>query len=248
MIRNYPSVLQQLALEFHTVPEAFTTPGLTITLPAKPKGVRLFSREVPFFLMAGTGNSVVVSADERMHGFVRSLSGEVNGLHRLFEFPALTKINEEVKKYGHQVWGTEHMFLPGRRLIRIPLPDRFSYRWYESEEEISSFYPNTQFPMALHPAYHPDRPDVIALAALDGGKIAGLAGASADTAEMWQVGIDVLPQYRGKGLGAALVSALSLRIQEKGHLPYYGSAVANLHSQAVAVRCGYVPAWVETEA
>ena len=70
--------------------------------------------------------------------------------------------------------------------------------------------------MALSSEYNPDRPDVIALAAIDGGKIVGVAGASADTKDMWQVGIDVLPEYRGRGFGKALLRKLAQTAVERG--------------------------------
>ena len=43
-----------------------------------------------------------------------------------------------------------------------------------------------------------NRPDMLAVAAIDGDKIMGMAGASADNKTMWQIGIDVLPKYRGQ--------------------------------------------------
>lgn len=244
----FTRAIAQLALEYNTVPESFTEPGLTVTLPAKPEGVRLYAHEPPFFAMAMTGNSVVVTADERLHAFIRTLAGEVNGLHRLLEFPALQKIDAKLREYGYAIWGTEHMFLPGRTVSAIPLPPGFTYKWFEGETEISAFYPNERFRMALGASHNPDRPDVLALAAMDGETIAAVSGASADTKDMWQIGIDVLPAYRSRGLGTALVSALSRRLEEMGRLPFYGTAVANLHSQNIAVNCGFRPAWVETDA
>ena len=65
---------------------------------------------------------------------------------------------------------------------------------------------------------------------------------------MWQVGIDVVEEYRGKGLGTALVSALSREIENQGKLPFYGTAAGNLASQRIAVGCGFVPAWIEAVA
>lgn len=38
--------------------------------------------------------------------------------------------------------------------------------------------------------------------------IIGIAVCSADTPELWQIGIDVLPEYRGRGIAKALVSLL----------------------------------------
>lgn len=243
----FERVLQQLALEYNAKPENFTQEGLTLTTPAKPKGVRLYSHDVPFFSMATTGNSVVITADERLHARLREIACEANDLHRLYEFGNLRKIEDLLHENGYGIHGTVHMYLPGEAFEKTDLPDGFTYKWFETEAEIASaFYPNEHFTMALSSEYNPDRPDVIALAAMVGEKIVGVAGASADTDDMWQVGIDILPAYRGKGLGTALVRALCGRIEEKGKLPFYGTAVANIHSQVIAVRCGFYPAWTET--
>lgn len=239
-------MMEQLALEYNTTLQAFQREGLTVTVPALQAGRRVYSHEKPFFSMATTGNSVVIAADERMHPFIGEMKKECTDLHRFFEFPNLQKIDTELRKYGYAVHGTVHMYLPGQPFAEAALPEEFAYQWFESEEEIRTFYPNEHFQMALSAAYNPDRPDVIALAAMDGEKIVGVAGASADTKAMWQVGIDVLPEYRGRGLGTALVHALCRRIDEKGFLPFYGTAVANIHSQNIALRCGFYPAWTET--
>lgn len=135
------------------------------------------------------------------------------------------------------------MFLPGRAFAPA-LPEGFSYRWYDGET-VKAFYPNQAWPNALGEGENPLRPDVIALAALDGETVAAVAGASADGEALWQVGIDVLPPYRSRGLGKALVEALCARIVEKGKVPFYGTVPANLHSQNIARACGFFPAWVE---
>lgn len=72
-----------------------------------------------------------------------------------------------------------------------------------------------------------------------------MAGASADTDALWQVGIDVKERYRGHGLGTTLVSLLCDRIEALGKTPFYGTVLANLHSQNIALNTGFYPAWVE---
>jgi hypothetical protein len=61
---------------------------------------------------------------------------------------------------------------------------------------------------------------------------------------MWQMGIDTLPEYRGKGLAAYLVNKLMLNILELGKIPYYNTGPNNIPSQKTAHRAGLVPAWV----
>ena len=42
--------------------------------------------------------------------------------------------------------------------------------------------------------------DVLGVGAYDGEQLVGLAGCSADCDTMWQIGIDVLPEYRRQGI------------------------------------------------
>ena len=47
--------------------------------------------------------------------------------------------------------------------------------------------------------------DVLGVGAYDEGKLVGLAACSSDAEEMWQIGIDVLPDYRKKGVAHELL-------------------------------------------
>ena len=64
---------------------------------------------------------------------------------------------------------------------------------------------------------------------------------------MWQIGIDVLPEYRGRGIGKTLVTLLKNEAEKRGALPYYGTSLSNLASWKIALGSGFAPAWVETE-
>ena len=44
------------------------------------------------------------------------------------------------------------------------------------------------------------------------------------------------------------MTLLKNRIIGMGDVPFYGTAAANIHSQNIAIRSGFRPAWTETEA
>ncbi|MCR5324115.1 MAG: hypothetical protein K6E85_12685 [Lachnospiraceae bacterium] len=44
------------------------------------------------------------------------------------------------------------------------------------------------------------------------------------------------------------MTMLKNKIIEMGDIPFYGTGAANIHSQNIAVKSGFKPAWVETEA
>ena len=66
------------------------------------------------------------------------------------------------------------------------------------------------------------------------------------SADLWEMGVDVLPAYRDQGLASVLVSHLAEKIMEKGLVPFYSASVTNIGSQSVAHRCGLMPCWVST--
>lgn len=87
--------------------------------------------------------------------------------------------------------------------------------------------------------------DILGVGAYFEGKLIGLAGCSADCDTMWQISVDVLPEYRRKGIAAALTSHLAIEILERDKVPFYSSAWSNIRSVRNAVKSGFIPAWVE---
>ena len=165
--------------------------------------------------------------------------------HRLFEFENLLKLNEELKQYGYQMNPTHHMFLP---CCSIKEEERFRVKWLY-DNEIDPFYGDARFPNAIaYPEPCPMRPDRMIVMAFDGDTIMGMAGCSEDAPHWQQIGIDVLPEYRSRGIGSCLVTLLKNRVIEMGDIPFYGTAAANIQSQNIAIKSGFKPAWVETEA
>ena len=62
---------------------------------------------------------------------------------------------------------------------------------------------------------------------------------------MWQIGVDVLPEYRKQGVGSALTARLTQEILTRGKVPFYCSAWSNVRSVRNAIRSGFLPAWAE---
>lgn len=86
----------------------------------------------------------------------------------------------------------------------------------------------------------------IAYCAYDGDKIIGVAGADRVNDDIWEVGIEVLPEYRKDGLATILTNNLTLEILNKGIVPIWCASSTNIGSQAVANKSNYIPLWFET--
>lgn len=66
-----------------------------------------------------------------------------------------------------------------------------------------------------------------------------------DSPIMRQIGIDVLPAWRGAGIASVLVRDAARLTLAEGYLPFYGTSPSHMLSQRVAMNAGLVPTWWE---
>lgn len=161
------------------------------------------------------------------------------------EYGNLRKIDEKLREYGREIKDTHVYYLPGLEDDAGAMPSNFI--WYE-QEEILRFKDNNRFTRAL--SFWETQPDVLAVAAMkektfNQSHMYGMAGASADGAYLWQIGINVVPESAGKGLAVELVRQLKEEIIRRGKVPFYGTSESHTISQTVGLKSGFVPAWTE---
>ena len=172
------------------------------------------------------------------------LSGD--GGNWMGDYSKLREINNFLTPYALQSSGTALYYTPSRTMVENPktfqLPREFVLV-HLAKDEWNAQRASQNFTNALGTSEL--RPDVLVSAIEHNGEVVAMAGASADSAMMYQIGIDVLPAYRSKGLGTALVAELSRRVLEAGKVPFYGTSPSHIQSQVLAERAGYEPAWWE---
>lgn len=126
-------------------------------------------------------------------------------------------------------------------------------------EQFERFRGDKRYSNAL--GFSVTRPDVLVLAAypVDGdtpdAPAAGespalvdpiaMVGLSDDSPIMRQIGIDVLPAWRGAGIASVLVRDAARLTLAEGYLPFYGTSPSHMLSQRVAMNAGLVPTWWE---
>ena len=88
-------------------------------------------------------------------------------------------------------------------------------------------------------------PDMLGVSAEKNGVLLGMAGASADSPHLWQIGINVESEARGHGVASTLVRLLANDVLAEGRMPYYGTSISHLESQRVALNAGFKPSWFE---
>ena len=115
-------------------------------------------------------------------------------------------------------------------------------RWYEPAD-IAQFAGDGRFSSAF--TFLPSAPDMLGVAAWRDGNICAMAGASGDSPQMWQIGINTLPEARRQGAAGMLVGLIRNEILRRGALPFYGTALSHIASQKTALKAGFRPAWAE---
>ena len=232
-----------LALEYNCTADDFLKNENLVTVSALKEGSRNYSGKKPFLSLVTLGKNTVITADEVLHPFLNELADRIYG-HWLFNIEGLSAINAELYKYGYTLAATHHLCLP----FRDVQPQRdYPVKWF-FDREVDRFYGDPRFKNALCEKYFPERPDRIAVIALDGDKIMGMAGCSEDAPGWLQIGVDVCEEYRGRGVGTYLRTRMKNEILRRGEIPFYGSVMSNLGSQKIAANSGFKLTWVETYA
>ena len=242
----YETALKQSAVDMGCSPDDFLKKENVIVPPSNNPGARRYLKLPLFFDMASYGTNIVASAAPEIAPFVKNYINRPD-IYHLFETPSLYELNDELAKYGQRVRFMAEYFLPDinelkaaakRNAAALPL-----------KVLVQSDFRELYLPEWSN-ALCSDRKelDVLGVGAYDGDKLVGLAACSADAEEMWQIGIDVLPEYRRHGLAKALVTALALEIISRGKVPFYCAAWSNVKSVRCAVSSGFRPAWVQLSA
>lgn len=232
----------QLSYDYSCSIEQIKSRENILTKKAYHSKRRIFRGDDCFLKILITNGKLVVSADDE--GFLQENKDffEKTEAAWFFEPRNIRKLEERMAPYGHEVADYHHFYLPIINDKKSLGQSEENLHWY-FEEEIEKFRGDDRFSSAL--SFIPESPDMIAVTWEEDGKILGMAGASADARDLWQIGINVLPEGEHKGLGTLLVTKLKEKILEMEKVPFYGTAESHIRSQRVAVGSGFMPAWAE---
>lgn len=234
--------LQQSAYDCNCNPEDFLSNENIITISRKHPLARKY---IPLPLqcdLVSYGSNVVAQTSEELRPLVEAYLNKYPVEH-CFETPHIHALDEMLAPYGLKVCFMAEYFLPD--VSRLKETDcGYTLRVLQPEDFQHLYTP--QWSNAL--CENRKELDVLAVGAYEQEKLIGLAGCSADCETMYQIGIDVLPEYRRHGIATALTVRLAREIMKLGKVPFYCAAWCNLKSVKNAIKAGFSPAWVEITA
>ena len=231
--------MEQSAEDMGCRPEDFLAADNVVVPLRLGARARAYYREPILCNFISYGGNIVAATTEEVSGIVAEYIGRYAFYH-CFETPNMHWLDQRLAGRGYRVCFMAEYFLPDvERMPDLLCP--FQTRVLERADFAELYLP--QWSNAL--CEDRKQLDVLGVGAYDGGKLIGLAGCSADCETMWQIGVDVLPDYRRRGLASALTGRLAREILRRGKVPFYCSAWSNIRSARNAIRSGFIPAWVE---
>lgn len=191
------------------------------------------------------GTNIVVCGRADLLSEIKRFMDSVPEIENCFETPGIYPLNNILKKADAEICFMADYFLPDIDVVHsTEISCHYEMRVLHPEDLAALYLP--EWKNAL--CEHRKQLDILAVGAYDKGKLMGMAGCSADCDMMWQIGVDVLPEYRNRGIGSALTNRLAREIFERGKVPFYCAAWSNVKSVKNAIRSGFRPGWIEITA
>ncbi|MCD8151257.1 MAG: GNAT family N-acetyltransferase [Clostridiales bacterium] len=234
--------LQQSACDCNCNPEDFLSNRNKVVISRKSEKARAYL-PLPFECdLVSYGNNIIAQVSPRMRELVEWYINKYDVEH-CFESPNVISLNEKLAPFDYKVCFMAEYFLPDADLLR-ERPCAYDVKVLRPAQ-FEPYYTD-QWKNAL--CEKRKHLDVLAVGAFDKDTLVGLAGCSADCESMYQIGIDVLPEYRRKGIASAITSRLAIEILKVRKVPFYCAAWSNIKSVRNAIKSGFRPAWVELTA
>ncbi len=231
-------VKKQLAIDFNCAESDFNYGKLTVTKMAKNPGRNMYFGGDTAMRACCFGGAAVFSVTPDLTDDLKRIF-EGKSPEWIFQPRSLIKLSEILYLHGHNIDDMHQYYIPDPTLPKTA--PKFEVEWIESGFERFKNDPVAKEALG----FEEDAPDVLAVVAKENGKIIGMAGASEDSPLLWQIGVGVLPEARGKGVAANIVALLKDEILARGKVPYYGSAVSHTVSLSTGVAAGFFPCWTQ---
>lgn len=205
---------------------------------------RIYREEGDFFRLIVYGSDAFILCNDLLYESVKDYFG-ARSPEFMLSFHNLRWLDERLKEHGFMIDEVQECFLPSFVLFE---PDEDEWEGEESivslsGRELSELVEKGDFPHAL---VSQDK-ELTAWGFKPEGsrRIAAAVGAQHDGQYFWQVGIDVLSEYRGLGIASLLVHYIARTLIAEDKLPFYGVRPGNIISKKAAISAGFEPAFSE---
>lgn len=230
-------VEEQFALDYNCNADDFQNKETLVTLLPKKDGCRKFNNEDSLLNILTYNGKLVITAGEAILPWCDEVLRKQISPEWCFEFDSLIRINKKLFDFGYKIDQIHLFFLPKYNQPHSDLKTKVL-----NEAEIHTFKEDKRINEAF--LFDDYIKDVLGVAVLsESDELLAVAGASANSERMWEVGYNSF--IEGKGFGTAALSTLVKEIIKLGKVPYCGTAISHFASQNIALKSGMVPVFSE---
>ena len=194
-----------------------------------------------FFRVNTFGKNTVMFADKQLIEWL-SETFKSTPTQEILDTDNRYLINEKLRTFGKKLSGEDLWYLHLLPEMMVTKPTGFSYKLY-TEASINDLHAVMEAQDAysvLKHAVEEDGEYTLALAVYDNDSLVSVA-ACEQFRDVWDIGVDTLAEYRGRGLAAYLTKELALEAEKRGKVARYTTWSANLASTKVALNTGFRP-------
>lgn len=232
-------VEEQFAVDYNCTIEDFQNRDTLVTVKKALEGARRFEEDSFLSILTYKGKIVINAAEEILAWCEEVLKPRVSA-EWCFEAGTLISIDKKLNEFGYEIDQVHLFFLPKYEAVDSDLEIRLI-----EGDEISALEEDGRIDEAF--LFEDYIEDVLGTEVFsEEGELVAVAGATANSERMWELGVNSFVE--GKGYGQAALSKLVKEVQKRGKVPYSGTALSHCASQNISLRAGLVPAFCELRA
>lgn len=209
----------------------------TIVTEQKNLPLSRIKEEQGILSMLSYKGKLVISAAPELLEWSENVLANRSTAEWCFEAGSLISIDRKLQEFGYEI-DKAHLFFTPK--FSAPAPSH-EVRLL-SVDDISKLRADERIDEAF--LFEDYIEDVLGAAVYDeSGELLAVAGATANSDRMWEIGVNSF--YEGKGYAVSALSALTREILSRGIVPFYGTALSHLASQNTALKAGFAPSFCE---
>ena len=218
-----------------------------VTMNKRPErmseGRRIYGEGGDFFRLIVYGDDAYILSDGAIYDWSRDHFGNMVPRH-MMNFHNLRALDKELIKSGYMILELQECYLPGRELFSedegLHKATAIAELGEDEKKEMAGSGSFRHAIVSLGKSL-----TAFAICNEKTGEKVAAAGAQRDGKYLWQIGVDVKPEFRGRSYATALVRYLTRVLLQRGNLPFYGVRPGNIISKRVAEAAGYEAAFSE---
>ncbi len=229
-------VQKQFAIDYHCYELDFENTDTLITAARPHPKARKFACDSILSMLSYRGKLVITASDALLPWCNDVLKPHTSAQWG-FEAQTLCSIDKKLSEFGHGIDQAHLYFLP----VSFAEEPAGNITWLYGKE-IAALEEDERIDEAF--LFEDYVEDVLGAALLsDQNELLAVAGATANSDTMWELGCNAL--IPGKGYGTTVLSALAKEVYARGKIPYTGTALSHIASQCVSHKAGFRPAFCE---